>query len=82
MEVTRRVKLPTDKTTVIEALTAVMDANLLCDRCTEKTQTMPTMEQSDFCPVCQKTVFDHIALMVERRLQDRFGADKIRLEVD
>lgn len=66
----QRVKLAFDAVAINEALAAVLDAGLLCDVCTTKTQTRTVMMQSDFCPTCQRVIQMHLGLMVERRLQE------------
>lgn len=66
----QRVKLVFDTAAINEALTAVLDADLLCAVCTAKTQTKTVMMQSDFCPTCQRVIQSHLGVMVECRLQD------------
>jgi hypothetical protein len=64
-----RVKLMFDATAVDEALTAALDAGLLCDVCTTKVQTRAVMVQNEFCPNCQQVIKTYLGLIVERRLQ-------------
>jgi hypothetical protein len=66
----QRVKLAFDAVAINEALAAVLDAGLLCDVCTTKTQTRTVMMQSDFCPTCQRVIQMYLGLIVERRLQE------------
>lgn len=66
----QRVKMAFDAVAVNEALAAVVDAGLLCEVCTTKTQARTVMTQSNFCPTCQRVIQMHLGLMVERRLQD------------
>jgi hypothetical protein len=65
----QRMKLLFDAAAIEEALAAVLDAGLLCDVCTAKTQTKTTMVQRDFCSTCQRVIQTHLGVMVERRLQ-------------
>jgi hypothetical protein len=69
----QRVKLMFDAVAINDALAAVLDAGLLCDVCTVKTQTKTVMVQSDFCPTCQRVITTHLGVMVECRLQEELA---------